>query len=201
MNKSEFLYALRRGLAQLPEQEIEKQLAYYSELIDDMVEDGMNEYEATERLGDIDGIVRGVLEDTPLPLLVRTKVKPSGGWSTMNILLLVLGFPIWFPLLITFFALFITFYAVIWVLIICAFIVVLALGITAVALIISFIICLTRSVVSAIMVLGSAIAIAGITVLAYLLAVWMTKALIKGTGSLARGIKSLFIKKERYDYE
>lgn len=201
MNKSEFLYALRRGLAQLPEQEIEKQLAYYSELIDDMVEDGMSEYEATARLGDIDDIVRGVLEDTPLPLLVRTKVKPSGGWSAMSIVLLILGFPLWFPLLVTFFALFVTLYAVIWVLIICAFIVVLSLGITAIALIVSFIIALTRSFVSAIMVLGSAIAIAGITVLAYLLAVWLTKALIKATGSLVRLVKSFFIRRERYNYE
>ena len=41
MNKQQFLHALRKGLSQLPEEEIKKQAAYYSEIIDDMVERGI----------------------------------------------------------------------------------------------------------------------------------------------------------------
>ena len=42
MNKEIFLHQLRIRLTQLPPQETQKRLDYYAELIDDMVEDGVN---------------------------------------------------------------------------------------------------------------------------------------------------------------
>ena len=39
MNKEEFLNALRSALAGLPQEDIEERLAFYSESIDDRVED------------------------------------------------------------------------------------------------------------------------------------------------------------------
>ena len=46
MNKQEFLSALQNALAGLPKKDRQKTLAFYSEMIDDRMEDGMTEEEA-----------------------------------------------------------------------------------------------------------------------------------------------------------
>ena len=102
MNKYEFLGRLRERLAGLPPKDIEKSLDYYAEIIADRVEDGMSEEEAVAALGTLDEIVAQILEDTPLPKLVKEKVRPKRALRTWEILLIVLGFPLWLPLLITF---------------------------------------------------------------------------------------------------
>jgi len=52
MNKQEYLSALGRWLRELPEEERKKQLAYYGEMFDDMLEDGLSPAEAAARLGE-----------------------------------------------------------------------------------------------------------------------------------------------------
>lgn len=49
MNRDIFLHQLRIRLAQLPEDEVQKRLDYYAEIIDDMIEDGISEEEAVAR--------------------------------------------------------------------------------------------------------------------------------------------------------
>ena len=46
MNKEEFLNSLRKRLKGLPNNEIEERISFYSEMIDDRVEEGMSEEEA-----------------------------------------------------------------------------------------------------------------------------------------------------------
>ena len=41
MSRAEFLRLLRWRLAQMPQSEIEKNVAYYDEMFSDMIEDGM----------------------------------------------------------------------------------------------------------------------------------------------------------------
>ena len=98
MNKYEFLGRLRERLVGLPPKDIEKSLDYYAEIIADRVEDGMSEEEAVAALGTLDEIVAQILEDTPLPKLVKEKVRPKRALRTWEILLIVLGFPLWLPL-------------------------------------------------------------------------------------------------------
>ena len=43
MNKQEFLAGLRKGLSGLPQEDIEERLLFYSEMIDDRIEEGMEE--------------------------------------------------------------------------------------------------------------------------------------------------------------
>ena len=50
MSRAEFLRLLRWRLAQMPQSEIEKNVAYYDEMFSDMIEDGMTEEEAAARL-------------------------------------------------------------------------------------------------------------------------------------------------------
>ena len=51
MTKLAFLDELEKRLSQLPQEEIDKHLSYYAEMIDDMTEDGMDEAAAVEKLG------------------------------------------------------------------------------------------------------------------------------------------------------
>ena len=114
MTKREFLDDLKSRLSQLPPDEIGKRLAYYAELIDDMVEDGMDEAAAVAKLGDVSKIADDILREQPLPTLVKSRVRPSGGWTALDIVLLVLGFPVWFPILMAFLAVVLSVYVVIW---------------------------------------------------------------------------------------
>ena len=91
MTKAEFLAALRSRLAGLPGEDTETFLDYYGEIIDDRIEDGLSEAEAVEALGSIDAVVGGILEETPLPRLVRAKVAPRRALRIWEIVLLVLG--------------------------------------------------------------------------------------------------------------
>ena len=46
MSKNEFLYKLKKKLRGVPKNELEERLNFYSEMIDDRIEDGMDEKEA-----------------------------------------------------------------------------------------------------------------------------------------------------------
>ena len=77
MNKQEFLMRLREGLSGLPQNEIEERLTFYSEMIDDRIEEGLSEEQAIGEIGDIDEIISQIVADIPLAVLVKEKVKPS----------------------------------------------------------------------------------------------------------------------------
>ena len=61
MTKAEFLAELRAAISGLPEADIEKSLDFYSEMIDDRVEDGLSEEEAVAALGSVENIKTQIL--------------------------------------------------------------------------------------------------------------------------------------------
>ena len=69
MNKQEFLMRLREGLSGLLQNEIEERLTFYSEMIDDRIEEGLSEEQAIGEIGDIDEIIRKSLQTFRLPCL------------------------------------------------------------------------------------------------------------------------------------
>ena len=74
MKRSEFLEKLKAQLWALPEGDVQNSLDYYSEMIDDRMEDGLPEEEAVAAVGDLDEIVKQILSETPRPPQV---VKPE----------------------------------------------------------------------------------------------------------------------------
>lgn len=114
MNKREFLARLRRGLHGLPREDIEERVLFYSEMIDERLEEGLSEAEAVSRLGTVSDVVSQILADTPLTSLVKEKSKPRGSVRPWEIVLLILGFPVWLPLLIAAFAVVLAVYIVLW---------------------------------------------------------------------------------------
>ena len=118
MNKKEFLEELEKRLQALPKEEIQNRLEFYSEAIDDRVEEGLTEEQAIEQIGTLDEITWEIVKKTPLVTLVKEKVKPKRKIRPWEIVLICVGFPLWFPLLITAFVLILVGYILAWVLVI-----------------------------------------------------------------------------------
>ena len=88
MNKNEFLSALRAALSGLPEADVKERISFYSESIDDRIEEGRTEQEAVSELGTVEEIAAQIIAETPLVKIV--KKKPS--CSSRRLFLLVLQY-------------------------------------------------------------------------------------------------------------
>jgi uncharacterized membrane protein len=196
MTRAEFLRELDAALGQLPAQERQKQQDFYAEMLDDMREDGISEEAAVEKLGDPRAAAEKVLQELPLPALVKSRVRPSGGWTAATIVLLVLGSPIWFSLLIAVIAVVLAVYVVIWALIAALFAVVLSIGVAGLAVVAALLWAMPGSVAVGLMTAGAGIALLGLAVLAFVGAGYAARALVRLTGALAVWIRSLFIRRE-----
>lgn len=112
MNKQEFLDALRSSLEGLPRKDIEASLEFYGEAIDDRMESGLTELEAVAEIGSVEEVAAQILSEMPLPKLIRARAKgSSSGWQ---IALIVLGSPVWLPLLLATAILLLAVYIVVW---------------------------------------------------------------------------------------
>lgn len=195
MNKAQFLQRLTEKLHQLPPEEIERQRAYYDELISDMMEDGLSEAEAVEKLGDLSAIVDEILRDTPLPTLVKTRIRPKNGWTAAAVVAAIVGIPLWLPLLLALlavlFAVAVSFLAVIASL----FAVVLALGFAGIVVLVKAF-TLSMGPSYTLLSLGAALLLMGLGCLGFLAAEYAAKGLFHGGKWLYGQMKSLFIQKE-----
>lgn len=194
MNKEQFLSAVRQRLAGLPQSDIDRSMDYYAEMIDDRMEDGLTEEEAVAAMGTPEYVASQILMDTPLPKLVKAKAKPSRSLRGWEIALLVLGCPVWLPLLlaaaIVLFAGFVT----VWALILSLFLVILALGVSGIACIgAMFAAGFTPNALFA----GSAgLILTGVTILLGLASIQAVKGIVWLCKWGIRKIKSQFVKKE-----
>lgn len=194
--KNEFLEELKRLLSSLPAGEIEKQVSYYSELLDDMVEDGMSEAQAVEKLGPPREIADSILSETAVPPAGEPRTRPRG-LSVISIVLLVLGFPLWFPLLVAFFAVLLAVYIVIWAVVLVLFAAALSVAVCTLAFFVLFFLRLGTGLPGALMLLGTAIVCAGLTIPVYFVALYAAKLIIRVSVAIARWVRSLFVRKER----
>lgn len=129
MTKAEFLDALRAKLAGLPPEEAAERLAFYNEMITDRMEDGIAEEEAVAELGTVEDVVNQIMSEIPLSTLVRQKVRPRRALKVWEIILLVLGSPVWLPLLIAAFAVGLSLYVAVWAVVVCLWAAVLCLAV------------------------------------------------------------------------
>ena len=114
MTKQDFLASLGKGLSSLPKDDIEERLSFYSEMIDDRIEEGLTEEEAVIAVGSTQDIVAQVVADTPLAKIAKEKLKPKRRLKVWEIVLLVLGSPIWLSLGISAIAVIFSLYIVLW---------------------------------------------------------------------------------------
>lgn len=197
MNKQEFLEQLRKGLSGLPKNDIDERLAFYSEMIDDRMEDGIPEEAAVGEIGPVDGIVSQIIADMPLGKLVKEKITPKKKPGALEIVLLVLGSPVWLSLLIAAAAVLLSLYAVLWSLIVSLWAVCVSLaacGLAGVAAGVYF--AVNGNCLTGIAAAGAGFVCAGLSVFTFFGCKAATKGVLALTGKLANRIKNRLIKKE-----
>ena len=128
MTKLEFLAGLDQKLSVLNDQDLTRSIEYYSEIIDDRMEDGMTEEEAVASLGNADDIAAQIISEIPLKQLIKEKFKKRRKRNVWEILLASFGFLIiGLPVLVSLFSVAIGIYASLWAIVISLFSVPIAL--------------------------------------------------------------------------
>lgn len=116
MNRGEFLHALRQRLSVLPEEDVDRTVFYYSEILDDMIEDGKSEEEAVAELESVDEIAQRIISESSDRVIPQpsyrsvTSQKKSKAGIVLLILLIVL-FPAWLGLFIAAWSISFSFFA------------------------------------------------------------------------------------------
>lgn len=196
MTKFEFLARLERELSALPAADREDRLAFYREMIDDRMEEGLTAEEAVAAIGSVDIVVSQIIADTPLTALVKEKMRPKRRLKGWEIALLIIGAPLWASLLIA------------------AAAVVFALWISLWAIVVSLWACFASLVGSAVGGLAGGVSLAagghiwsglaliaaalvcgGLGILFFFVCRAATKGLVKLTAATLTAIKNSFVKK------
>lgn len=198
MNKKEFLDILHARLAGLPQDDIERSLEFYEEMIDDRMENGMDEQQAVNEIGSVDEAVAQILSETPLQRLLIEKAKPSHTLRTWEIVLLALGSPVWVSLLLAAACIFFSVYILIWSLVVVIYCVSVSFAAGAVSGAAGSIMLLfIGNPLSSLLFLGAGLICAGITVFMFFASKDITVAVAGLSKMLLIKTKSMFLRKER----
>lgn len=197
MNRNEFFETLRKGLTGLPQADIDSSIDFYNEMIDDRMEDGLTEEEAVTAVGPVHEIVAQILSETSFTKLVKAKVNQNRAWKAWEIILLILGSPIWLTLLIGIVIIVLAVYIVIWSAIITLYAADISLALGGIVGILgSFVYFPTGNVAGATLFIGAGLVCAGFSILLFFGFNQVTKGVIYISRRIWRGIKSVFIRKE-----
>lgn len=197
MDKKEFLSALEARLAGLPEADLQASLDFYAEMLDDLMEGGMTEQEAVASLGSVDAIAEEILMDTPLPKLIKAKMKPKRRMRAWEIVLIAVGSPVWFPILIALFAVALALYITLWAVVLSLYAADLALAVSVPAgLIAAIALFANGQPAAALLFLGAGLVLAGFAILWFFLCNLTAKGVWQLGKLTLRGIKACFIRKK-----
>lgn len=198
MSKQDFLTRLRKDLSGLPQEDIEERLTFYGEMIDDRMEDGLSESEAVSSIGSVDEIVAQAVAETPLAKIAKERIKPKRRLRAAEIVLLVLGSPIWLSLGIAAVAVIFALYVSWWAVLISlwsSFASLAACSVGSVALCVVFTV--GGNGASGLVMLAAGLVCAGLAIFMF----YGCKAATRGTLILTKktgiGIKNCFIKRGR----
>lgn len=197
MNKYEFVNQIYSRLSNLPNKYIDDQINFYIEMIDDRIEEGLSEEDAINQIGNIDTIADEIVKNISLLKIAKAKLKPERKIKTLEIILIVLGSPIWLALLIALFAVVFSLYISIWALIICCwaiFVSFVACSLAAIFLGITYAIVYKNLVFLSFVAIG--LILSGLSILAFYGSKFVTKQILLFTKKLILLLKKSFIRKE-----
>ena len=199
MRKQEFIFELWKKLSDLPKGEVEERLSFYAEMIDDRMEEGLSEEEAVSEIGSPDEIAAQIMGDIPLSKIAKEKIKTKRRLTATEIVLLVIGFPLWFPLLIVVpFSVIFSLYATLWSVVVSFWAIFASVVGSAVGVLIGGIVFISVGHTSVgIALIGASLIGAGLSVFSFFGckaatkgSVWLTKWSVLWT-------KNLFVRKEK----
>ena len=203
MNKEEFLNELKKGLSGIPKEDSDERVNFYSEMIDDRIEEGMSEEEAVSAIGDVNAIISQIMAETPMTTIVKERVnkekeKKKGGISPATLILIVVLFPLWLPIIATIFGLAIGLFATLWALVVAFYAVTIALVVGGAASIVWVLgMLFTGHIVSAGLGVGAGLFCIGLAILMVFGCIAFTKGAIRLTVDAIVGIKKKVSGKER----
>jgi len=197
MNKQEFLLQLGKGLSGLPQEDIEGHLHFYSEMIDDRMEEGFSEEDAVLAIGSIDEIVAQLIADIPFTKIENEKIKPKRKLKVWEIVLLALGSPIWISLLIAAAAVILSLYVTLWSVIASLWAVFVSFIACAIGgLIIGTGFAFANNKLTGIAIIGAGIVLTGLSIFMFYGCKFTTKGILLLTKKLIFSVKSCFINRE-----
>ena len=197
MTKQEFLRLLRQKLSGLPEQDIEDRLTFYGEMIDDRIEEGCSEQDAVSDIGSADEIAAQIIADIPLTRLAKERLKPKRKMSTVEVVLLAIGSPLWLSLAIAAMAVVLSLYVVLWSVIVSVWAVFASFAACAVGgAVAGGVLACVGNVPSGIVLLGAGLVCAGLAILLHFGCDAATGGIVWLTKKIAFGIKKCFVRKE-----
>lgn len=198
MKKQEFLDQLRSGLTGLPERDVEERIAFYNEMIDDRIEEGRAEEEAVAEIGSVEEIAKQIIAETPLSKIAKEKIRPKRRLEAWEIVLLVLGAPIWLSLAIAVLAVLLSLYAALWSVVVSLWAVFGAFAGGALGGIVGgIILACTENAVVGVALIGSGVILAGLSIFTYFGCIAATKGTAILAPKIILGIKKCFMRREK----
>ncbi|MBQ9113077.1 MAG: DUF1700 domain-containing protein [Clostridia bacterium] len=196
MTKQQFVLAVCERLGDLPQSVIDGSLDYYCEMIDDRMEEGATEEEAVAAMGTPEDIASQILMETPLPKLVKVKKESSRGLRRWEMVLLVIGSPLWIILLLAAAMIFISVYAVLWSAIVVLYSADLCLAAGAVSGFSAFVLLLMSGwIAQGFLMLAAGLVCAGSAILLFFAFNKITRGAVKLSRWIVLWLKSLFVGK------
>ncbi len=195
MTKHQFLEVLGKELCKLPTAEVQNSLDYYGEMIDDRMESGMSEAQAVRDVGDPRAIAKQILLEMPLPKLIKTKYQKKSAWRVWEIILLVLGSPIWLSLAVALLAVILAVYICVWAVFIVLWAVEIALFAGVIGCAALLVTAIAASPLSGLVMLGAALAVLGLAILCFVGCLKLTKIFVKISIQITKCIKYLIVGK------
>ena len=169
MDKKTFLAKLQEGLQTLPQEELRERLSFYSEMIDDRMEEGLSEEEAVEQAGPVEAILAQLPEQTPVTPPAKAEKPAKRRLRAWEIVLLVLGSPVWVSLLVAVAAVILAVYIALWAVVICLWSVPVALaGCTVGGLILTGVQLGQGNMPAAVALLGGVLVCLGLAILLFM---------------------------------
>ena len=197
MSKQEFLARLRNGLSGLPREDVEERLAFYGEMIEDRMEEGLSEEEAVAAVGTVEQIVEQIIADTPFVKIAKERIRPKRRLSALEIILLIIGSPLWLSLGIAAVAVVFSLYITLWSVIISLWSVFASLAACALAGVVACVLFVIRGDgIAGLAMLAAGMVCAGLSIFMFLGCKEATKGVVILTKKIALGIKNCFMRKE-----
>lgn len=224
MTKLNFLLTLHEKLSGLPLDEVEERLGFYSEMIEDRMEEGIPEEDAVAAVGDIDAVAAQIaaelsgiktgeaaVENAGKPVLSgrpdeedpvaeisnAEKAAPQSRKSVWPGILLALGSPLWAALILAFFAMVLAACITLWAVLVSLWAVFVSLAAAAAAgAAVGVLFLLGSNRFAGLALAGAALVCAGLAVFAFYGCRAATAGTLWLTKKTARGMKNLFCKKE-----
>jgi len=196
VTKQEFIDELRKKISGLPEKDIEERINFYSEMIDDRVEEGLSEEDAVSEIGSVDKIAEQIIADTPLTKIAKERVKPKREFAVWEIVLLILGAPIWLSLAVAALSVILSLYIVLLSVIVSVWAVFASLvGCVIGGALSGGVLIFNGHILVGITVISLALVCAGLAIFLFFGCTAATKGIVLLTKKIALGIKKCFVKR------